>query len=425
MQIYQLMMEGFQLDFASEGISTDNPTGRHMMYIMWGLASGYSENLRAEINKGILGRLKQGRLPSPPPLGYFRKKDKNGNGDCVSYLDPAKAPLVKRLFQEYATGKYTVEEMVKRTKAFGLTNKNATPLTRNPIFRLLKETFYYGLITHKRGLFQGTHEPLINKALFDKVQFILHDKGFKIANHNLYVFRTLLRCYVCNNKLKAMTPKKNLRYYLCRNSACGIKTISETVLEEQFLERLKELEFSTEEAEGFKKAVKVFRKTTEKSKAEQMQALDLELAAIESRITEMLNKYIDQKIDDETYAATRKVLLNKQIELKESRVALESTDEKVFEDINELLKLLSNPSQAWRTTTDPTDKRRLVLAMADNLELNGKVLIVKWKKRFDLIARRPKFNIGGDAESLTRVQNSFTFQLFTRLAKFDTSITIT
>jgi site-specific DNA recombinase len=114
--LYQLMLEGYQLDFASEGISTDNSTGRHMMYIMWGLASGYSENLRAEINKGILGRLKQGRLPSPPPLGYYRVKDKSGNGDCISHLDPAKAPLLKRMFQEYATGKYTVEDMVKRTK---------------------------------------------------------------------------------------------------------------------------------------------------------------------------------------------------------------------------------------------------------------------------------------------------------------------
>jgi hypothetical protein len=34
--------------------------------------------------------------------------------------------------------------------------------------------------------------------------------------------------------------------------------------------------------------------------------------------------------------------------------------------------------------------------MSDNLELNGKVLIVNWKKHFDLIARRPKINFGGD-----------------------------
>lgn len=392
-ELYQLMMEGFELHFAAEGISTQNPMGRHIMYIMWGLASGYSENLRAEINKGIMGRLKQGRYPGPVPLGFKKVED------CKTVLDPEKAPLVKRLFQEYATGKYSVEAMSKRAREFGLTNKNGRYLTINPVHRILRETFYYGLITHKRGQFQGEYQPLISKALFDKVQFMLRDRGFKIANHNKYIFQGLLKCYVCGKKLKSITPKRNLRYYLCRNRSCGIRTIPERMLEDQFVKKLDELVFSPEEVEGFKKAILSFRRTAERSKEEQIKALSLELAAIESRLTELLQKYIDKRIDDETYSKTREALLNKQIEHKEARTALENTDEKTYDDINELLKLLKNPSQAYRKSADITDRRRLVMSMTDNLELNGKLLIVKWKKHFELIARRPKFDIGGDAGS--------------------------
>jgi hypothetical protein len=36
--------------------------------------------------------------------------------------------------------------------------------------------------------------------------------------------------------------------------------------------------------------------------------------------------------------------------------------------------------------------------MVGKLELNGKVLIVNWKKPFELVARRPKFNIVGNLE---------------------------
>jgi DNA invertase Pin-like site-specific DNA recombinase len=61
--LYDLMLNGYTLHFVAETLSTDDPVGRNMMYIMWGMASGYSENLRSEINKGLLGRLKQGKLP--------------------------------------------------------------------------------------------------------------------------------------------------------------------------------------------------------------------------------------------------------------------------------------------------------------------------------------------------------------------------
>ncbi len=392
-ELYQLMMEGYQLHFADGGYSTNDPTGRTMIYIMWGIASSYSENLAAEINKGILGRLKQGRYPGPVPLGYKKAED------CKAVLDPQKAPLVKRMFQEYATGKYSIETMKKITKEFGLTNRNGCYLGINPIHGMLRETFYYGLITHKRGTFQGEHPPLITKALFDKVQFMLHDRGFKIEHHHKYIFQGLMKCYVCGKILKAMTAKRNHRYYLCRNRSCGIKTISEKVVEDQFVEKLKELEFSPEEAEGFKKAVLSFRRTAERSKDEQIKALDLELSAIDSRLSELLQKYIDKRIDDETYSKTREALLNRQIEHKEARTALETTDEKAFDEITELVKLLINPSIAYRKSTDPINQRRLVMSMVANLELNGKVLIVKWKKHFDLIARRPKLNYGGDAGS--------------------------
>lgn len=398
-ELYRLMMEGFTLFFASEGYSTADAMGRHMMYIMWGLASGYSENLKTEINKGIMGRLHQGRLPGPPPLGYCRRKSKNGESDCRSYLDPKKAPLVKRLFEEYATGKYSIETMVARSKAFGLTNKNGNYLTKEPIRRILTQPFYYGLICHKRGTFPGDHQPLVTKAFFDKVQYVFKDRGFKIEYHYKYVFQGLLKCYVFGNKLKAMTAKRVFHYYLCRNKSCGIGTISESILEDQFLAKLKEIQFNEAEAVGFKKALAKFHKNEFKSKEEQAQALKLEIASLETRLNNTVQKFVDNGLDENTYAVTREALLKRQIELKESLKALTDTGSQTIDELEELLKLLQNPTQAYRKSVDIVNRRRLIISMVANLELNGKVLIVNWKKPFELVARRPKFYFGGDAGS--------------------------
>ncbi len=63
-QIYELMLEGYEFHFVQERLSTSEPIGRNMVYMLWGMASGYSENLKAEVNKGIMGMLRQGRCPT-------------------------------------------------------------------------------------------------------------------------------------------------------------------------------------------------------------------------------------------------------------------------------------------------------------------------------------------------------------------------
>ncbi len=394
--LYDLMKEGYELHFVSESISTDNSIGRNMMYIMWGMASGYSENLRSEINKGISGRLKQGKLPLPPYLGYT-----NGP-DCTKLIDPNKGPLVKLLFEEYSTGIYSLKELRKRSREIGLLNKTGKYLDKNALDKILRNPFYYGIIQHKRGIFQGEHEPLISKTLFDKVQYVLSERGFKKKMRFDYIFNRLLRCSTCDRKLKAMTSKKSYKYYFCRDWKCGVGCIAEPLLEEQFLEQLGDLAFTEEESTMFKSALLHFRKMTGESRAERVRIIDLEITSNEARLSTMLQKYIEQKIDDETYTAARKALLNKQIELKEQRNAVEKADEQALTDMQELGKLLNNPCKAYKIA-DPMNKRRLVISMMDKLSLDGKRLSVIWKKRFAVVANREKLGIGGDGGSRTLV----------------------
>lgn len=387
--LYELMQEGYELHFVAEGLNTTEPMGKNLLYIMWGLASSYSENLKMEINKGISGLLKQGKWPLPALLGY-KKSD-----GCKCIIDEMKGPLIKNIFEQYSTGKYSVKDLVLYTKIIGLTNTNNNELNKNSVDRILRNTFYYGLITHKRGTFEGEHEPLISRALFEKVQHVLKERGFEKKCNFDYIFRGLLKCQICGRRLKSMTSKKRWKYYHCRDWNCGVKTIAEPLLEEQFVSALKELEFNDEEEEMFKKALISFKRTLAKSNEDQIKAMNLELANIENRIEVLLQKFVDQKIDDETYSKTREALLNKKIEIRERINFLENADKKTFDQMEQLVKLLKNPVIAFQNA-DIINKRRLIISMVENFSLSGKTLIIEWKKPFDIVAKRPKSVNGGD-----------------------------
>jgi hypothetical protein len=60
------------------------------------------------------------------PIGYLKARRAMGKSLMA---DPERAPLVGRAFEEYATGRYTKEQLLEPARAWGLTNRRGRPLT--------------------------------------------------------------------------------------------------------------------------------------------------------------------------------------------------------------------------------------------------------------------------------------------------------
>jgi Recombinase len=90
--------------------------------------------------------------------------------------DPERSPLVRRVFEEYATGRFTKEQLLQQAKGWGLTNRRGRPLTSQAIGMLLRNQLYAGIVDVPeygvRGK-RGDFEPLISEDLFYRVQAIL------------------------------------------------------------------------------------------------------------------------------------------------------------------------------------------------------------------------------------------------------------
>lgn len=171
---------GVQLVSASESID-NTPSGMLLHGIMSSIAEFYSQNLAAEVKKGMGEKVKSGGTVGRAPLGYtnVRRVDEKGREDRTVEIDPERAPLVQLAFEEYATGKWSIVGLSEHLAALGLSTRStpkipSKPISRSATEKMLKNPYYAGVIRYS-----------INK--------ILRDSGFqgfsiraKVGVENVY-----------------------------------------------------------------------------------------------------------------------------------------------------------------------------------------------------------------------------------------------
>src|SRR5882672_3788442 len=113
----ELIDRGIEVHFANESLDLQSRGGRLSADIQAVVAADFIRNLKEEVRKGFYGRLKQGVLPLPAPVGY---RDE-GKGKPKS-VDSVMAPLVRKAFELYATGTFTLVTLVEELKRGGLRN---------------------------------------------------------------------------------------------------------------------------------------------------------------------------------------------------------------------------------------------------------------------------------------------------------------
>jgi DNA invertase Pin-like site-specific DNA recombinase len=113
---------GARLVSASENID-QTPSGTLLHGIMATIAEFYSQNLAAEVRKGLLQKVRLGGTPSRAPLGYLNVIERVEGRDIRTVtVDPERAPLVRWMFDAYATDDYLIRELTE-----ALTDKGLTP----------------------------------------------------------------------------------------------------------------------------------------------------------------------------------------------------------------------------------------------------------------------------------------------------------
>jgi DNA invertase Pin-like site-specific DNA recombinase len=210
-----LRQAGAQLVSATENID-ETPSGMLLHGIMSSIAEFYSQNLAAEVIKGLTQKVRKGGTPGRAPIGYLNTQTGMSESGLVRSVitDPVRGPIVKWAFEAYATGDWSTRTLLKEVAARGLTTVAGprTPsklLALSQLTRILRNPYYIGEIHYNGVVYEGRHPALVSREVFERVQAILSTKanGEKLRSHPHYL-KSTVRCGRCESRL-IVTKSKN------------------------------------------------------------------------------------------------------------------------------------------------------------------------------------------------------------------------
>lgn len=244
----ELQRYGASLVSCTENID-ETPSGALMHGIMSSIAEFYSRNLANEVIKGSVQKAKSGGTLSKAPTGYRNvRRWENGREIRTVEIDPLRGPIMRWAFEEYATGEWSLRQLLTAATDMGLKSNGGPRTPAKPIAlanfnRLLRLPYYYGIVTYRGVTYDGAHEPLISKTTFDAVQEVLRAKataGEKPRVHKHYL-RGSVFCGTCGSRLgitNARGRHGNLYpYFFCTGRAAKRTTCTQKAVLIEEVER--------------------------------------------------------------------------------------------------------------------------------------------------------------------------------------------
>lgn len=232
---------------AMENIS-DSPEGIILEGLMESLAEYYSANLAENVRRGLYDSALERKVLSRPTFGY--KKSAAGTYE----IDTETAPIVQRVFREYADGKPYMA-ILEGLNNDGIRTINGNKFTNNSLRKMLKNDRYIGIYRYKDIIDLQGIPPIIDKALFDQVQKEIQRRSFtKIRQapqgSEVYLLSGKLFCGHCGEPMTGERGRsktgKEYRYYSCNGTktrsrnGCKKKRVQKEVIEAEVMRLINE-----------------------------------------------------------------------------------------------------------------------------------------------------------------------------------------
>ena len=359
----------------------------YQMYIM--MAESYTNSISDNVKRSFERMRQEGKITGTAPIGYLNKNDGRGKTDII--LDPDRAFLVKRIFEEYATGLYSMQEIRKKTIEWNLKNKTKsdTYLSVSQIEKILKNPFYYGVARYKGQEYKHIYPRLIEKELFEKCDDVRNGRHRNRSNitKTEFIFKGMIKYKNCGC---TVTPelKKGKYVYLRPNSknGCGCKQINETVALEEVEKVLNSMVFPKNTLEQLKSTLKNAIEAKSDYSQTYMDKLVYDLKSLEKKSDRILNLYIDESITKDEYSKKKEELSVLKDNIQSQITKLNETDDNFEITVEYLLDVASRSYSLFKSSGIDV-KRKILKLVFPNFYLDGQKLSYDIRKPFDLFIK--------------------------------------
>ncbi len=238
--VYKSMLarSGVEVISISEPLA-EGPFGSLIERILEWMDEFYSIRLSGEVKRGMAEKLSRGEPVTAPSFGY----------DIIDkrYIPNADADLVRRIFRDYLGGK-GMRTIATELGQAGIRTKRGNPPDNRWVEYMLTNPVYIGYLRwnkaggkgnyHRGGkdceenLYPGTHEPIVDRELFDAVQARIASEAARFGRYQRreqpleWMLKGLVRCSCCGAtliRLTAACPSMQCHNYgrgKCHTSHC-------------------------------------------------------------------------------------------------------------------------------------------------------------------------------------------------------------
>ena len=375
----------------------------------------YSRDLSKNIKRVYRIKQQAGEYMGGKPV-YGYKKDPNDKHKLI--IDEEAAKVVKRIFELYlqlhsqsgvmkilTEEKIPIPEVYKQTRR-GVKTKHPYDWNYHTIRSILRNQMYIGdmvqnvhvkksfrekkiIKTNKEDwvIVEGTHEAIIDKDTFDRVQNLLDANYRQPTKPYERTFGGIMFCHECGHKIGVGNPKRDSRpkekqyvYTYCnyyrKNSAynkCTPHTMNYNNLEEQLLSIITSVCNKYINLIGYEDIVSKKRKTLNTytdDLEKKIGRLEIDIKSIDVKIEKLYMDRLDDIITPDTYKKlTDKFEEQKNIKQKEIDELKISVEEyKRDNSIEELLETQTIVKEYLKTRKNPP--RELILKIVDRIEIH-------------------------------------------------------
>lgn len=247
--IVDLMDTGCIVDIRTHGQRfTNSPNEKFLLMILGSQAKLENDHRGENVKRGMKTRCELGRRPCPAPLGYSTARHYDPSKSQI-HTDAERAPVVREMFLRCAEG-WSGRRILAWLEEVGFRSRSGKLVSLSMVYNILKNPFYTGRFQYPRGSgewYDGVHEPLVTREVFDQVQEQLVTAPKGPWGQKEFAFGRMLRCGACGSGVTAEEKWKfsvtglhsRYVYYGCsrgRKRQCPERYITERELMRQLEE---------------------------------------------------------------------------------------------------------------------------------------------------------------------------------------------
>ncbi len=354
-----------ELHFVKENVVL-GPESRSSEKFMHGIkvlmAKNYIDNLSEETRKGMLEKARTGLWPSFAPVGY--RNVISSDGKRIIAPDPETAPVIAQLYERFASGVHSLKALAAWARREG-TGLRQLPLHKSTLHQILRKRLYCGDFDWDGATYRGTHEPLVAKEVWNRVQELLDGRQHARKRRHDFTYAGLVSCGHCGCAMVGEIKKQRYVYYHCTGyrQKCPEPYTREELLTGQIVERLRELVVPKPITDWLRAALVDSDANEKRARQQALARAHAEHDRLNARIETMYLDKLDGRISAAFYDEKAAAWRSQQAELQRKITDLRTAGSGFKEAIHQIE--LTSTACARFPLQPPEEQRRLLCLLLD------------------------------------------------------------